>query len=71
MSGDTITFMFKGGADKYADLSINRNLSRVVKPVDAKLKGSYKWALGAVEENNVLNFCHQKPGETVCYLRMK
>ena len=38
MSGDTITFMFKGGADKYADLSINRNLSRVVKPVDAKLK---------------------------------
>ncbi len=77
MSGDMITFTFKGGADKYTNSSTNLNLKRVMKPADAKLKGAYKWALGPAGENNVLNFCHQRPGEeqikggTVCYERMK
>ena len=48
-----------------------------MKPVDAKLKGTDKWALDPAGENNALNFCHQRPGEeqkkggTVCYERMK
>ena len=71
ITGDTITFTFKGGADTYADASVNRSLSRIMKPTEAKLKGSYKWALGPNEENNVLNFCHQKQPDTVCYERMK
>jgi len=77
MSGDTITFTFKGGADKYTNSATNVNLRRVMKPADAKLKGTYKWYLGPDSENNVLKFCHQKPGEeqvkggTVCYERMK
>jgi len=68
---DTNTFTFKGGADKYTNSSIKQSLSRVTKPAAAKLQGNYKWALGANEENGVLNFRHQKAGETVCYERMK
>ena len=71
ITGDTITFTFKNGADKYTDVSVNRSLSRVTKPTEAKLKGTYKWALGPDEENNVLNFCHQRQPDTVCYQRMK
>lgn len=43
-------------------------------PADAKLKGTYKWGLGLMEENNVFVFCHRGPGKEQradCYERMK
>jgi hypothetical protein len=42
-----------------------------MKASDAHLLGMHKWAIGPAGENNVLNFCIEQGGKTICFERSK
>ena len=65
-------FAFKSGDMMHTDECNPRPATTApMKTTDAHLQGSYKWAIGPTGEMQVLTFCIQKDGKTVCFGRTR
>ena len=65
-------FNFKSGDLMHTDeCNASQAATRPMKTTEAHLQGLYKWSIGPTGERQVLTFCIQKDGNTVCYQRAR
>ena len=65
-------FAFKSGDMMHTDeCNPKQAATTPMRKTDAHLQGMYKWAIGPTGEMQVMTFCIQKEGKTVCFVRTK
>lgn len=63
-------FAFKSGDMMHTDqCNPKQGATAPMKAADAHVKGMHKWAIGPTGDNNVLTFCLEQGGKTVCFQR--